>query len=139
MEQTAPSPAEELNPVLSRVDALFSGDPPLPIIEAGPVLRRLRWLLALAIPLDLLGPLCWTSVPGAALTLWAWLLADGEVARAEEGNYAPADASKLRTLHNFAGVALGLVALSLFAQLVLLGSDFYKQIIATAIGIWAQR
>jgi hypothetical protein len=59
-----------------KVDALFSGDLPLPPSELGPRLNRLRQTLSVAIALDVLGIPCWTSVPGAILTLYVWLSTD---------------------------------------------------------------
>lgn len=109
-----------------KVDALFAGEPPPPPLAAGPRIRRLRWLLAVAIPLDLLGIPCWTGVPGAALTLVAWLAADCETARIEAGQYAPADAAALLRLRRLAAWALGFCVVSLVVQIWLLSTPAWR-------------
>ena len=53
-----------------KVDALFAGDDPEGPTPAPPRILRLKKLLAIAIVLDILGLPCWTSVPGAIMTLW---------------------------------------------------------------------
>lgn len=124
-------PAVEEPPLpegMSRVDALFAGEPPRPPTPAGPVLRKLTWLLVFAIPLDALGILCWTGVPGAALTVWAWLVADAELARVEAGEYDAADAERLAGLRTLASLALGFCVLSLVVQIYLLNTPFYARI-----------
>lgn len=108
-----------------RVDALFAGELPPPPVEAGPRIRRLRRTLAVAIPLDVLGVCCWTGVPGAALTLYAWLLADGEVARVEAGEYTTEDAAQLMRLRTISAWTLGFCVVSLILQIVLFNSTLY--------------
>ena len=120
---------------MSRVDALFAGEPPKPPTPAGPVLRKMRWLLAVAIPLDAAGILCWTGVPGAALTVWAWLVADAELARIEAGEYDSADAGRLQALRTLAAWTLGFCVLSLVVQIYLLSSDFYTRIWGAAMDL----
>ena len=120
---------------MSRVDALFAGEPPRAPTPAGPVLRKMQWLLAIAIPLDAAGILCWTGVPGAALTVWAWLVADAELARIEAGEYDSADASRLVALRTVAAWTLGFCVLSLVVQIYLLSSDFYARIWGAAMDL----
>lgn len=117
----APSP-------LSRVDALFTGDPPLPRVDVSAGLTRVTRLLAIALPLDGLGLLCWTTVPGAVLTIWAWLAADELMALVDADQVDEPDAGRVRTARRVAGVALGLTALSMMLQLWLLSTDFYRVI-----------
>ena len=76
-----------------KVDALFDGDPPAPPEPAEPRLRAIRGMLWVGIPLVILGIPCWTSVPGAVLTLWAWLSTDAELPRIEAGAYSQNDAA----------------------------------------------
>lgn len=113
----------------AKVDALFAGDPPAPV-DLRPALRRLRWLLWVAAPLNAAGVLCFTGVPGAALTLWAWLLADDGAGRVREGG-VPADqgADALR-LRDWAAWNLGLCVSSLLLQAWLLTTDFYEVLLA---------
>lgn len=107
------------------VDELFAGEPPPPPVGAGPRIRRLRRVLMVAIPLDLLGILCWTGVPGAVLTLWVWLCVDGEMARIEAGVYSPEDAARLMRIRTLAAWTLGFCVVSLVVQIWLLSTSFY--------------
>ncbi|MFT4975729.1 MAG: hypothetical protein ACI8S6_001622 [Myxococcota bacterium] len=111
-----------------KVDALFAGEPPAPPREAVSKLRAIRVLLMVALPMDLLGVLCWTGVPGAALTLWAWLQADGEMARVEAGEYSSEDAASLMRLRTLSGWLLGFCIVSLMAQAYLLTTSFYSML-----------
>src|SRR5205085_2996363 len=82
----------------SNVDALFSGEPHKKPVDVSARIRRIKRILWFAVPLDLLGIPFWTGVPGAVLTLWAWLATDAEVARIEAGDYAHTDAARLLTV-----------------------------------------
>ena len=113
---------------MEKVDALFAGEPPPPPIEAAPKLRLIRGALIVAAPLDLLGVFCWTGVPGAALTLWAWLQADGEMARIEAGEYDSDDAAAMMRLRAVSGWLLGFCVLSLLLQAWLLTTSFYNHL-----------
>ena len=117
----APSP-------LTRVDALFTGDPPLPRVDVSAGLKRITLLLVFALPLDGLGLLCWTTVPGALLTIWAWLAADELMALVDADQVDEPDAGRERSDRRVAGLALGLTALSMILQLWLLSTDFYRVI-----------
>lgn len=111
-----------------KVDALFAGEPPPPPVEAAPRLRAIRAALIVALPLDLLGVLCWTGVPGAAITLWAWLQSDGEMARVEAGEYSSEDAASMMRLRSVSGWLLGFCVLSLLVQAWLLTTSFYSML-----------
>lgn len=111
-----------------RVDALFSGEPPAPALEGLPRIRRLQLVLLVAIPLDLLGIPCWTGVPGAILTLYAWLIADGQKAAIDAGQYPHEQAAALLRLRQISAWALGLCVVSLMLQAWLLSSAGYRQI-----------
>jgi hypothetical protein len=67
------------------VDELFGGAPP----PAGPpddaALVRAGRFLSVGVVLTLLGPCCFTGVPGAGLCLWAWMLCDEQVQGVERG------------------------------------------------------
>ena len=77
-----------------KVDALFSSEIPTRTpIEDRKRLVRLHRTLWMAIVLDVLGVPCWTSVPGAALTLWVWLATDADLTRIEAGEYSDDDAA----------------------------------------------
>ena len=111
-----------------KVDAMFSSEihtrTPL---EARNRLVRLNRTLRIAIVLDVLGVPCWTSVPGAALTLWVWLATDSDLNRIEAGEYSDADAAFLMKIRRYATAALVFCVASLVLQIFLLSSSFYER------------
>ena len=108
-----------------RVDALFLGDPPPPLLDARPARRFLHRVLWIAIPLDVLAIPLWTGVPGALMTLWAWLRADAEVRQVEEGRYSDEDARELLRLRRISMVALIFVLASFAVQIWLFTKPAY--------------
>lgn len=111
-----------------KVDALFSGELPTRTpIEAKKRLTRLNRTLSIAIVLDILGLPCWTSVPGAALTLWVWLATDADLMRIEVGEYSDEDAALLMRIRRYASIALIFCVISLVVQIVLLSTTFYQR------------
>lgn len=120
------SDAASQEPAFPRVEVLFGGEPPAPLVDPAPRLRRLTWLLAVAIPLDLLGVTCFTGVPGAFLTLWAYLLADAETAQVSAGRYPEGDASaRARRLRTVAAWAMAFTIVSFVVQIGLFWWGFY--------------
>ena len=111
-----------------KVDALFDGDPPAPPVPAEPKLRSIRGMLWVGTPLVVLGVPCWTSVPGAVLTLWAWLATDAELPRIEAGEYSQEDAAKLIGLRRQASWILILCVVTLILQIFLLNTRFYERL-----------
>ena len=109
-----------------RVDELFAGEPPPPPREAAATLRRLRAVLLFAIPLDALGIFCWTGVPGAALTLYAYLASDAEMAHIEAGEYSPDDAAALSRLRSISTFFLYFSVVSFIIQTTLFARGFYN-------------
>ena len=115
----------------SELDDLFGGGsapPPPPLRDH---LGRARWVAFGALVANLAGPCCFTGVPGAALALWAWYLADEAVERVEAGAL-PSDRgpSAARTRDwAFRGVMLAGVLLVL--QLALFSLGVYE-----AYGTW---
>ena len=110
-----------------KVDALFDGEPPLPPLDPSPRLRRITLLLVVAAPLDLLGITCFTGVPGAALTLVAYLQADAEQALVDAGRY-PSDqhVARLVRVRRLALWLMVFTLISLALQVVLfVGTNFY--------------
>ena len=116
-----------------KVEALFAGEPPAPIEPAEHRIRAIRGILLFAIPMVILGIPCWTSVPGAGLTLWAWMSTDGEMSRIEAGTTAPEDAAMLIQLRRLAAGALALCVVTLIIQIVLLGTTFYERLWGSAV------
>ncbi len=111
-----------------KVDALFSGELPTRTpIEAKKRLTRLHRTLSIAIVLDILGLPCWTSVPGAALTLWVWLATDADLMRIEVGEYSDEDSAFLMKIRRYASYALIFCVISLVIQIILLSTTFYQR------------
>ena len=110
-----------------KVDALFSGDLRLPPADLEPRIRRLRQTLWAAIALDLLGVPCWTSVPGAILTLWVWLSTDPDMVPSD-AMHTPDERAQLGRLRRIATWALVFCVASLVAQIFLLSTTFYERL-----------
>ena len=111
-----------------KVDALFAGEIPTQTpLEAQQRLIRLHRILWIAIVLDVLGLPCWTSVPGAALTLWVWLATDSDLLKIEAGEYADEDAAFLMKIRRYAAGALIFCVASLVIQIFLLSTAFYQR------------
>lgn len=124
---------------MSNVDDLFApeplpGGPPAP----PPVdrLRRVRVILGVALPLNLLGVFCLTGVPGAILTLVAWQLADEEVARAEAGVVPKEQLPRARRARDFAFGQLVFVLLSLTAQVALFTFGVYDALLEAVVALF---
>jgi hypothetical protein len=111
----------------AKVDALFAGDDPDGPTPAPPRILRLKKMLAIAIVLDILGLPCWTSVPGAIMTLWVWMATDTDMAHIEAGTYTEADAAELLRLRKYAALALVLCVICLMIQIALLSTHFYTR------------
>ena len=99
--------------------------PPFPEVTGSRVhwIRRLLWV---AVPLDLLGVLCCTSVPGAVLTLAAWSVADGELARVDSGDLPLDEAPQLSRYKRISLAALVFCVLSFVLQIILLSNGTYR-------------
>ena len=110
-----------------KVDALFSGDLPPPPRDLGPRIRRLRQTLWAAIALDVLGIPCWTSVPGAVLTLWVWLSTDPGMVPSDE-MHSPVELAQLGRMRRIATIALVFCVASLVTQIFLLSTSFYERL-----------
>ncbi len=109
-----------------KVDALFEGEPPLPLLDAKPRLWRIQVILAFAIPLDLLAIPCFTGVPGAVLTLWAYLLTEGEVALVHAGRYASdVEAARLLRLRRLTVWAMVYTIISFIVQILFFVTSVY--------------
>lgn len=111
-----------------RVDELFSGGLPPPQPENGPRLQRIEHTLWVAIALNVLGIPCWTSVPGAALTLWVWLATDADAVRPMEGELTSEEAAHLVRLRSRATAALLFCIAALIVQIFLLSTSFYDRL-----------
>ncbi len=116
----------------ARVDALFAGEPPPPQVDVRPRVRRLQVMIALALTLDVLGLLV-TVIPGAVLTLWAWLSADAEAERIEAGTYDEKAAAAVVGIRNIARWAMVFCVICLIAQASLLHRGVYDAVWAILI------
>lgn len=107
----------------SRVDRLFGGsDRPF---------RRssILWLLGLGLPLDLLGLLTCTSVPGMVLTLICLQIIDAERERVTQGMLPLELTPTLARYRKLALSGLGLCAAGFVLQLWLLSAGYYEQLL----------
>lgn len=130
--EAGPGPA--LNAArLARVDALFAGEPPAPPPALGPRIGAIRAILALGIPLSVLGIPCWTGVPGAALTLWAYSLADG--ALSDGATAAPDELARVAALRRVAVGGLVFAGASFLVQAWLLSQPAYASFY---VWLWAE-
>jgi hypothetical protein len=83
--------------------------------------------------LGVLGPCCFTGVPGAALCAWGWYRADEELARLEAGDLPRDRETSIARARNlaFAGMVLSLALLALQIGLFATGAyEFYGAILA---------
>ena len=117
---------------MSGADDLFSTDTVAPIHDR---LGRARRLAALAAPLVVLGPTCFTGVPGAVLALIAWQTADEELARTESGALPPDLGPKARRLRALAFALCAASALSFILQIILFFFGFYQFVLANLVGL----
>jgi hypothetical protein len=117
-----------------KLDGLFGGEPGFP--ERKSRVKTVRVLLVIGsimIGLGLLGcvgypyfVLTWLSVPGAALVLWAWALADSDLSRVESGHLGFELGPDLQTFRKWALVVLVLAALSFAVQMKFLLDGTYE-------------
>ncbi|MED5369661.1 MAG: hypothetical protein VX899_01480 [Myxococcota bacterium] len=106
-----------------RVDRLFGGG-------GVPFRRRgIRVLLGIGLPLDLLGLLTCTGVPGLVLTLLALQRIEAERERVRQGQLPLALSGELVRLRKLALGGLGLCAAGFVLQLWLLNSGFYRALL----------
>ena len=105
-----------------RVDRLFGGKP---VGESQ--VRRATILLAIAVPLDVLGLVTCTSVPGALLTLAAWQLAEADMKRIEAGELSVEHAPAIARVKQIAFWAMGACILGFGLQLVPLSTGTYER------------
>ena len=111
-----------------RVDALFGGDLPEASGDREPRLRRIEQMLWFAIALNVLGIPCWTSVPGAVLTLWAWFATDPENVELNAAGMTPEERDWLQRLRRRANATLALCIAALILQIILLSTAFYSRL-----------
>ncbi len=118
----APETPEE-----GRVDALFAGGSPR--AEHVGRSRTMRWMLLVALPLNLAGLLTCTLVPGTLLTLWAWSIGRRELAILEHGELPVAETQRLSRLDRLSRAMLAACGLLLVAQVYLLTTGFYQHLL----------
>lgn len=119
---------------MSGVDDLFSSErPPAPVRDR---LDRAAQLLAVALPLNVLGVTCFTGVPGAVLALLAWHIADEEVLRVESGALPAERGVRARRVRGLGFAMLVFAIGSLILQIVLFGAGFYQALLTAAAGLF---
>lgn len=110
------------------IDEVFGGgEAPAPPPEVG--LARVRRLLLVSLVLDVLGPCCFTGVPGAILTLWTWQRADEEAERVKSGALPAALGPVAERLRRQSFALLVFSGISLTFQAVLLGTGLYAYLL----------
>lgn len=120
---------------MSTADDLFAGSgPPVGPPPSARLDRARRWL-GLAFVLDILGPFCFTSVPGALLTLWAWQAADEELARVESGALPATLAGPARNVRRLAWGLASFCAMSMTFQVMLFWIGFYEAVLTWVVGL----
>jgi len=126
-----------------RVDELFGGDPDVPPVRPkGGTIKALMWSGGPMVVAGALGawsyPLfivTWLSVPGAALILVAWVMADSELARVESG-YLEADLGEgLEKTRQRAFWLLVVSAVSFIVQIVFLVNGTYEEWLIRLSGV----
>lgn len=105
-----------------RVDRLFGGGP-----SGASRMRQAKVLLAIALPLDLLGLVTCTSVPGALLTLAAWQIAESEMKRIEDGELSVEHAPAIALIKKVSFWAMGACIAGFALQLFLLSTGAYER------------
>jgi hypothetical protein len=117
---------------LSEVDDLFSGDAPIVVRDRLGRASRLLWV---ALVLQLLGPACFTGVPGAILALVGWQTADDELGRIESGVVSVTAEPRARRLRAFGFGQLVFALLSLSLQIVLFNLGVYDWAIGQVVAL----
>ena len=117
-----------------RVDELFGGDPDLPPVKPkGRTINALMWTGGPMVVAGAVGAwsypiflVTWLSVPGAALVLVAWIMADSELARVESGYLATDLGDGLEKTRRLAFWLLVISALSFMVQITFLANGTYE-------------
>ncbi len=107
------------------VDALFGSRPEAGVRSHG--LRKMILLLALATPLDILGIVGCTNIPGVFLTLWVWSLLKKESSRPIDD---PRQQRLLVGLKLLTTILLVVCAVSLPVQFLLHYNGFYERLLS---------
>lgn len=116
------------------VDEVFGGgggEEPPALVSPVP---RLRWMLAAAFFLIVVGPACFTGVPGGGLAIWAWIRADETLILVENGVLPAHEGRPARRVRNLAFAAMGSACVLTIVQLFLFGMGFYDALAAFVVG-----
>lgn len=105
-----------------RVERLFGG-----AHRDTRAIRRAELLLAVAIPLDVLGLLTCTSVPGALMTLAAYQMAERQMSRVERGELSVEHAPRLVRIKKVGFWAMVGCLVGFAIQLFLLSTGAYER------------
>ncbi|MCP4809380.1 MAG: hypothetical protein GY884_28925 [Proteobacteria bacterium] len=105
-----------------RVERLFGG-----AHRGTRAIRRAEILLAVAIPLDVLGLITCTSVPGALMTLGAYQMAERQMKRIEVGELSVEHAPRVVRIKKVAFWAMVGCVAGFAIQLFLLSSGAYER------------
>jgi hypothetical protein len=119
----------------NKLDDLFGGETGLRERKSrSGWVRVLVWVGSLLVGLGLFGcvgypyfVLTWASVPGAAMVMWGWTLADSDLSRVESGHLPFELGPELQKFRKVALVVLVLAALSFVVQMNFLLDGTYEQ------------
>ena len=103
----------------SPVDELFGARPPEPPRPSP--LRGLQLQTAIAAVLLLIGPCCFTSVPGALFAIWVWTRCDETLTLIDNGVLPAEERYAAKKLRQFAFILMGWASLTIFVQVIVYG------------------
>lgn len=118
------------------VDELFGGAAPPPGPPADAALVRAGRFLAVGFLLTLCGPCCFTGVPGAGVSLWAWMLADEQVQAVERGALPEALGRRARAMERRAWWACFVAMVFVGAQVLMYWTGMYEAVFQVVGGFF---
>lgn len=103
----------------NQVDELFGARPPEPPRPSP--LRGLQIQLVLAALLLLIGPCCFTSVPGALFAIWVWTRCDETLTLVDNGVLPLTERAMAQRLRSTAFLLMGWAAATILVQVIVYG------------------
>lgn len=98
------------------VDELFGARPPEPPRPSP--LRGLQLQIAIAAVLLLIGPCCFTSVPGALFAIWVWTRCDETLTLIDNGVLPAEERHAAQKLRQLAFILMGWAGLTILVQVI---------------------
>lgn len=100
----------------SPVDELFGARPPEPPRPSP--LRGLQLQIAIAAVMLLIGPCCFTSVPGALFAIWVWTRCDETLTLIDNGVLPAEERFAAKKLRQLAFILMGWAGLTILVQVL---------------------